>query len=193
MKSSGIPVLLASALGGIAGPTAGEARAAFIDYNEAVSGDLPQFVQASNTFGPLQAGDMLRVTGSLDGGTTGDFTGPDEQDTFQFTSVGSSTFNVLSVTPGSASSVVVFLTRITNGQSTFFNALTFTGPQSNAFGTLSAGTYRADIVPNGNIGTVSYSFGVSTAVPEPSSLALCGVAGIVGLGYSRGRRKARLA
>ena len=41
-----------------------------------------------------------------------------------------------------------------------------------SFGSILSGT--APIVPN--------------AVPEPSSLAICGIAGLIGLGYARRRR-----
>jgi hypothetical protein len=43
-----------------------------------------------------------------------------------------------------------------------------------------------------NVVTPNGTFGVNVApaaVPEPSSLALCGIAGLSGLGYARRRRK----
>ena len=142
-------------------------------YDESINGE----VVGDASLGVIPVGDWS-VLGSVN---AQNFWGPDAYDRFYFT------LNSEAVVSGFAIGHTVDVILILN--QSIIAVSNLLAPQSNLFGTLSAGSYIMDFVPQGNIGQGSYevTFHIPP-VPLPSA-GLCLFAGIAGLGTLRRKRR----
>ena len=159
---------------------------AIVVYDESNDGDLTDSIgSGTSSLGSLTTGEN-RVIGTLDGGAQGNpDDGPDEFDTFEFTTTGSWTFSSLSTTG--------------TGFAGYYDSIdapySFQGsgnlPGTNLFGTQPAGDYTIFVAPSSNGGTLSYDVSITvTAVPVPAAVWLFGSGLLALLGISRKRRVA---
>ena len=121
-----------------------------------------------------EAGGSVVITGTFDGFTgtllSGSFVGPNP---VELQNLGSGSFRLLG---GEISGTLA------PALASFYD---FNSTIGGGFSLLAGGRGATPTVNSGNIAMETEGvFGPSAAVPEPSSLALCGVAGLAGLGYA---------
>lgn len=157
---------------------------AIVVYDESSDGDLTNFIGGGTTsLGSLSTGEN-RVIGTLDGGAQGDpDDGPDEFDTFEFTTTGAWTFSSLSTTGTGTAGYYDSIDIPYNLQG--IGSL----PGTDLFGVLPAGDYTIFLLPSFNGGTLSYDVSITVAaVPVPAAVWLFGSGVLALLGIGRKRR-----
>lgn len=167
-------------------------------YNEAISGDLTDFLSSisSTDIGLLGTGPNT-ILGSLDGGPAipddppGAIAenGPDEFDVFLFSTTGPWTVDFVS-TSGLTSAGIIYYEN--DGGITFGSFVSASSVALDVFGgPLAAGSYALALLPPGNTGALGYDITINVSeIPIPAAVWLFG-SGLLGLiGMARRKKTA---